>query len=266
VLSLAFVTRTIYVVLPAYDEERNVGGLLTSIETALTAASLSFRAIVVDDGSGDGTGRVLAERAAAMPELVVVTHPVNLGLGPTIRDGLAEAVRLASPEDVVVSMDADETHTPDLIPAMLAKIDAGADVVVASRYRPGSKVVGLARHRELMSLGASWLFRAGFPTAGLRDYTCGYRAYRAAALRAAFDAYGDALVDQAGFQCMVDIVLKMRRLPIRFAEVPMVLRYDFKRGASKMRVLRTALATGRLLLKRRFERHPVPAGAGTGRR
>jgi len=241
---------------PAYDEEANIGGLLESIEPALAPFRIPYRIVVVDDGSTDGTAAVLAAKRAVMPQLEVLTHAPNQGLGASIRDGLLRAASQAKPDDVVVSMDADETHAPGLIPSMLDRIDAGSDVVVASRYRPGSKIVGLARYREWLSVGASWLFRSAFPTRGLRDYTCGYRAYRASALQQAIATYGTGFFDQPGFQCMVDIVLKMRRLPVTFSEVPLVLRYDRKKSASKMRVLRTVAATGRLLMRRRFEAGP----------
>ncbi len=242
--------------MPAYDEEANIGGLLESIEPALAPLRISYRIVVVDDGSTDGTATVLAAKRATIPQLEVVTHAPNQGLGSSIRDGLLRAASQARPDDVVVSMDADETHAPALIPAMLERIDAGSDVVVASRYLPGSRVVGLAKHREWLSVGASWLLRGAFPTPGLRDYTSGYRAYRAGALQRAIAIYGAGLFDQHGFQCMVDIVLKMRRLPVGFAEVPLVLRYDLKKGASKMRVVPTVAATLRLLVRRRFEAGP----------
>jgi len=99
---------------------------------------------------------------------------------------------------------------------------------------------------------ACWLMRIMFPTRGIRDYTCGYRAYRAEVLRAAYAKYGDQFVDQQGFQCMVDILLKLRRMSLIFGEVPMILRYDFKKGASKMRVFRTAYNTLRILMLRRL--------------
>jgi dolichol-phosphate mannosyltransferase len=113
-------------------------------------------------------------------------------------------------------------------------------------------VYGLSLHRRIVSRVASWLMRIVFPTPGVTDYTCGYRAYRAEALQQAYAAYGDNLVSQDGFQCMVDVLLKLRRLPLIFGEVPMILRYDLKRGSSKMRLAKTAVNTLRLLFVRRF--------------
>jgi dolichol-phosphate mannosyltransferase len=102
-----------------------------------------------------------------------------------------------------------------------------------------------------MSRGASWLFRVVFPIRGVRDFTSGYRAYRAGALQEVIREHGPGFFDQPGFQCMVDVLLRLRGRGLAFAEVPMVLRYDRKEGASKMRVWRTATATLRLMVRRR---------------
>ena len=168
---------------------------------------------------------------------------------------------MAGDKDIVITMDADETHTPGLVLRMIRMIREGHDVVIASRYERGAVVCGLSWHRRAASWLASWLMRMLFPTRGVRDYTCGYRAYRADVLKAALSKYGDDFVDQDGFQCMVDVLLKLRRMPVIFGEVPLVLRYDFKKGASKMPLLRTACQTLRLILLRRLpsraRRHPT---------
>jgi dolichol-phosphate mannosyltransferase len=243
--------RTVRVVLPAFNEAAALPGLLREIAAALTAQHRAYEIIVVDDGSADATA-ALAEQAAAQLPIVLVRHAANLGLGATLRDGIAAAVARGGAEDVVVTMDADGTHTPALIADMVEAIDRGCDVVIASRYQPGGGVIGVPRLRRVLSDCGSLLFRGLFPTRGVRDYTCGYRAYRAAALRDAMARYGDRFIDQAGFQCMVDVLLKLRALPIAFGEVPLLLRYDRKHGASKMRVLRTAVDTLRLLASRRL--------------
>jgi dolichol-phosphate mannosyltransferase len=183
--------------------------------------------------------------------LIVDRHPVNLGLGATIRDGLLHAVELAGADDIVVTMDADETHTPALILRMVRMIIEGHDVVIASRYQPGARVIGLPLHRRMISWLASRLIRLLFPTPGVRDFTCGYRAYRVSVLKKAFETYGQDFVSRDGFECMVDILLKLRRLPVIFGEAPMILRYDLKVD-SKMRLLKTSAGTLRLLLKRRL--------------
>jgi dolichol-phosphate mannosyltransferase len=241
----------VIVVLPAYNEEANIGGLLERIDEALNEAGLFYRVIVVDDGSVDGTAVLLSQYATSLP-LTVLRHEVNQGLGAAIRDGLNLAAQEAGPRDVIITMDSDETHTPGLILRMVRMIREGHDVVIASRYRSGARVFGLSFFRTLMSYGASWLMRLVFPTPGVRDFTCGFRAYQSTVLRQAIETYQDRFVDQDGFQCMVDILLKLRPMKVIFGEVPMILRYDLKVGASKMRVLRTIRGTLSLLLRRRL--------------
>lgn len=243
----------VLVVLPAYNEERDLGALLRRLDQSMHEDGLAYQVIVVDDGSRDATSRIATEHARYIP-MRVERHDVNQGLGATIRDGLKVAVSLASDTDIIVVMDADNTHTPGLIRNMIRVIREGADVVIASRYQPGSYVRGLPLHRKVLSFAASILFRLSFPIPGVRDYTCAYRAYRASVLMEAFRRYGEDFVNQEGFQCMVDILIKLRRMDLIFREVPLILRYDLKEGASKMKVLRTITSTLGLMARRRFAR------------
>lgn len=231
-----------FVVLPAYNEEAGLAALLDKLKLAL--ADVDYHVIVVDDGSRDATAEVARLRGAEL-----LQHPLNLGLGATVRDGLIHAGSLAAPGDTVVVLDADDTHPPSRILAMQRKLDEGYDVVIASRFRLGSRVVGVSWSRRLYSWGASWLFQLFYPIAGVRDFTCGFRAYRAEALQRALACYGPGLVDRDGFECMVDTLLKLRQLKLRFTEVPFVLRYDRKAGATKMNVRRTIVNTLLLMVK-----------------
>jgi dolichol-phosphate mannosyltransferase len=135
---------------------------------------------------------------------------------------------------------------------MVQKILEGHDIVIASRFRKGARVIGLHWMRKCLSIGASLMMRIVFPMEGVRDYTCGFRAYRAELLRKAFEVYGESFIDQRGFQCMSDILIKLRRFNPVAGEVPMILRYDFKKGSSSMKVGRTVIQTLRLVLVRRF--------------
>jgi len=241
--------RTVHIVLPVYDEQACIGRLLEHIALAMGEAALPYHVVLVDDGSRDATAQVVAAYVGRLP-LSVHRHPRNLGLGATLRDGLVEAARRAAPRDIVVTMDADDTHTPGLILRMARMIAEGYDVVIASRYQPGSRALGVPWHRRALSRGASWIFRILFPIPGVKDYTCGYRAYRAAVIQEALDEYGAAFLDQDGFQVMVDILLKLRHRRLVFGEVPFVLRYDFKEGGTKMRLGRTIAATLALIGRR----------------
>ncbi len=243
----------VYVVLPAYNEEENLAGLLEHIDQAMADDGIRYRVIVVDDGSKDRTALIAEEHGKYMP-ITVHHHTGNKGLGNTIREGLRIAARQCDDRDIVVSMDADNTHTPGLIRSMTRLIEEGNDVVIASRYQRGAFVRGLAWHRHLLSFCARVLFQVFFPIHAVRDYTSGFRAYRGEVLKRAFHQYGDLFVSEEGFQCMVDILLKLRKMDVIIREVPLILRYDLKGGASKMRVVRTALSTVALLVRRRLGR------------
>lgn len=244
-------SRRVVVALPAFNEELNLPDLLGRLDVALTEVSLSYQILVVDDGSTDNTFGVAEEWSEKIP-LSVRRHDVNRGLGATLRDGLEWARDVAAPNDVIVTMDADNTHTPELIVTMVRMIREGHDVVIASRYQPGSRVRGLPLSRRVLSRLASWVFRAVFPIEGVKDYTSGYRAYKAGVLQETLQS-DPTFFDQEGFQAMVDVLLKLRRDPnLIFGEAPMILRYDMKEGDSKMDVGATIANTLRLLIMRRF--------------
>lgn len=244
--------RTTRVVLPAFNEEKDLGHLLERIEEAMYGIRLPYELVIVDDGSTDGTPDVITQWAQTMP-IRSIRHDVNQGLGATIRDGLKLACESADPRDVIVTLDADNSHTPELILRMVRLIREGNDVVIASRFRPGSSVRGVPVSRRILSRAAGLLFKLTFPIRGVRDYTCGYRAYRAEVLQRVTQSDPD-FFDQPGFQVMVDILLKLRRdKDLVFGEAPLILRYDLKTGASKMDVGATVVDTLKLMARRRFE-------------
>ena len=241
-------------VLPAFNEERDLPPLLSRIRASLDAI-LDYRVLVVDDGSSDATPDIVTAFSRVMP-VTLIRHEQNGGLGAAIRTGLKAAAEL---EGTVITLDADNSQGPELIPAMIDEIVAGADVVIASRFQPGAAEIGVPRHRVVLSHGASRVLRTFIGYPGVRDYSCGFRAYRSDTLRALILAYGDNFLREHGFSCMVELLINLKRLDASVVEVPLQLRYDLKTGASKMRVFRTLLRygvviwRGRLLLPRQDE-------------
>jgi dolichol-phosphate mannosyltransferase len=136
-------------------------------------------------------------------------------------------------------MDADNSQDPALIHNMLERLNEGFDVVIASRFMPGSREVGVPALRRMLSHVSSAGLRLIVPYPGVRDYTCGFRVYRAEVLLRLIDTFGSSFVQERGFACMFELLLKLRVLGARISEVPLVLRYDLKVGISKMRIIRT---------------------------
>lgn len=238
----------VFVALPAYNEEAAIEPLLDNLFQMASGARHPITVLVVDDGSTDSTAD--AVRAFADHGVILVQHGRNQGLHEAVRTGMLTVLKLAGPDDVLVTLDADNTHHPELIPQMAAEIEQGADVVIASRFARGGKMVGAPILRHVYSLGAALILRMRFPMQGVRDYTCGYRMYRVGILRKAFERWGRDFVSVPGFSCMLDILVRLRTLGAHVTEVPLVLRYDLKASPSKLRVLRTVRNTLGLVTSR----------------
>jgi dolichol-phosphate mannosyltransferase len=246
---------TTHVVLPAYNEAAALPLLLRRLAELADAGKLTVW--VVDDGSSDAT----AETAASVPGLDVrlVRHLVNLGLGQAVRSGLRAVLETAAPEDILVVMDADDTHDPTLIPRLRAEIAAGADVVICSRFVPGGDDTTAPPWRRLLSRGATALFNRVLRVGDVRDFTSGFRAYRVSLLDRATRHWGERLIEEQGFACMVELLLKLRHCRPVITEVPLKLRYDRKLGASKLRLVRTITQYLRLLVRDRLTPAPYQA-------
>jgi dolichol-phosphate mannosyltransferase len=243
----------ILVVLPAYNEAEAMPLLLGRLREVARTSAEPVRCLVVDDGSRDGTAEAAERESDAVLPVTVVRHQQNRGLHGSLDTGLRTAVAQCRPDDWIVTMDADDTHPPDLIPGMIAAAARNqASVVIASRFQPGAEWFGLSWDRLLFSYTVSWMFRVVWPLRGVRDYTCGYRAYRASVIAAAYERWGEMLVNEPSFACMPDVLWKVSRLRPRFTEVPLSLHYERKPGASKMQVVRTIRRSLGLLVKRRI--------------
>jgi dolichol-phosphate mannosyltransferase len=253
-------------VIPAYNEAENVPGLLADL--APRARALGARVIVVDDGSTDGTADVVRAHAEDM-HLAVVRHPVNGGLGAAVNTGIRAALGEASDEDAIVTLEADTTSDLDDLPAMLEAFERGHDVVLASVYAPGGKLLGVSRGRIALSKAVSNTFRTLGGLRELHTLSSLYRVYRAGTLRRAADTYGYLLVREPGFAANVELLLKLYAAGAKVAEVPTVNDWSGRKGSSKMKLRPTSQAYLRVMIAHLAGRiqppptSPLAAGAST---
>jgi dolichol-phosphate mannosyltransferase len=220
------------------------------IERVMKEMGVRHRVVVVNDGSKDRTAEILEELRGRYP-VDVVPHKYNRGLGETERDGIEHIAERAAPDDVIVRMDCDDTHDPQYIPSMIAKIREGYEVVTTSRYAPGGGQVGVDWYRRTISRAANLMMKMFFPISGVWEYSCGYRAYRAALIQDALAIFGNQFLDLKGmgFTSTVEKLVKCKMLGARVAEVPFVLRYDRKMSTSKVVTSITTLGYLMLVLK-----------------
>lgn len=204
----------------AYNEEPVIEQFIRTVMETLKGV-FSFELLIVDDGSRDNTAGILERLKLEYNSLVVVTHPVNRGLGAGLKTGFENARG-----NIIVTLDADLSQTPGLIPRMVEEIEKGADVVIGSRYVKGGGMVGVPWWRGAISRLGNYFLRT---VAGIRvrDCTSGMRAYRSSVVRQ-LDNIG------TGFEVQFCILKEIRNA--KFTEVPLAL-VSRVAGQSKMRYL-----------------------------
>lgn len=242
----------IYLLLPAYNEAPEIPQLFSSVEGILERLNEPLQIVLVDDASTDGTAET-AQTTSCKAPVHVVSHPQNLGLGGALLTGFQTILsKRPDKDDVIITMDTDNTHDPAYIPDMVKKLrDNQLNLVVASRYAEGGHEYGVPFHRKLLSRAASIFYRWFYRTPGVSDYTCGYRAYRVEAILRAFEKFGDRFVEEKGFPATGEILLKIRAMGNRMGEIPFSLHYENKHTPSKMPKIKTVISTLRILFKYR---------------
>jgi dolichol-phosphate mannosyltransferase len=247
----------IYVIFPAFNEEKVIRPTLLALVAGMKGRDLPYRAVLVDDGSKD---RTIAEAEGAVADsggelpLIVLRHDVNKGLGAGLRTGIYWCLDHATDDDIIVTLDADNTHPPAMIPDLVARVHQGYDLAIASRYRSGAEVHGVPGYRRALSDVGRLVFQSLYPIPGVRDYTCCFRAYKVPILRRARLVYGDDLCTAKGFEAVMDLLLRLGPLDVKVSEIGFVLDYGGRVGQSKMKVAKTIRSTIALLSKRRVER------------
>ena len=225
----------IIILLPAFNEEESLPTLMPKIKQTMDAMDEDYQVLVCDDGSTDATARMLSDLSHKMP-LEVISHKINRGLGESSRDLFERAVEIAADTDVIVRLDCDDTHEPEFIPNLVEAVRNDRDVIVASRFAPGGGQRGVSAYRAFISRCANLFMKIFFPISGLKEYSCGFRAYRAAKVKEAIDFYGNNFIQLKGlgFTCTLEKIVKLKLIGASFGEAPFVLRYDQKQSDSKM--------------------------------
>jgi dolichol-phosphate mannosyltransferase len=214
----------LWIVVPTYNEIDNLAPLLAGLTTALQRAGHEFRALVVDDGSPDGTGALADRLAAADPRIAVLHRTARTGLGDAYVAGFTAA--LAAGAQLVVQMDCDGSHDPAAVPELVAAA-ATADLVLGSRYVPGGATPDWSLRRRIVSRGGSLYARTLLGLAA-RDLTGGFKCWRRGALSAALAR--PLALQGYGFQ--VELTHRAAAAGCAVAEVPITFR-DRTLGESK---------------------------------
>lgn len=214
------------VVVPTYNEKENV---VHMVEAVKAAGVPGLELLCVDDSSPDGTAEAVRSISAKEPWVHLLVREKKRGIGSAYSDGFGYALSTLD-SDVVIEMDADLQHPPAVLPSLLAAIEGGADVAIASRYIPGGGTAGWGRRRRLVSSGANGIARFMLRLS-VRDCTSGFRAFR----REAAERIVGSSLPTKGFEFQV-ATLHLLRDGTKIVEVP----YTFsprRAGKSKLGLL-----------------------------
>ena len=239
---------TIHVLMPALNEAANIGRVIEAVTAASQRTELDIRVVLVDDGSTDGTGE-RATAAAGELELTVLRHQTTSGPGRAFATGFEFLAMEVAEDDYVLTLESDNTSRLELLEPMLRRAAEGYDLVFASPYAYGGGIVQTNAVRIGLSHFANLFVKEFLGIHGLLTVSSFFRLHRGSAVHRLQSHFGPGIVERAGFECMVELVLKAVYLRMTISEVPMVLDTSRRLGRSKMSIPRTAL--GYLALFRR---------------
>lgn len=209
------------IVVPTYNEAENIVELIPQL-----LALPRFRVLVVDDGSPDGTGALVTGFAEQNPRVGLLSRPGKMGLGSAYIAGFRRA--LAEGAEFIFEMDADFSHDPGYLPALLAAAEAGADLALGSRYVRGGGTTDWGLGRQLISRGGN-LYAGLILGLHIADATGGFRCYR----RRVLETLDLARVRSNGYAFQVEMAYRTRQAGFRITEVPIIFP-DRRVGRSKM--------------------------------
>lgn len=219
-------------VIPAYNEEQLMPATLQLLDGYLEAHHPEYEILVVDDGSRDGTARLVEEIASAQPRLRLLSQPANLGKGRAVQRGVME-----SRGDFIIFMDADLPYQLQALEPMLSALRTSHPVVIGSRHLQGSEIREVPPLRYIAGQAFSLLVALlMFP--GIHDTQCGLKGFRAEAGR---DIFQRLTIGKFGFD--VEVLYIARKLG--YAILPVPVRMTGFRFDSRVNVLRDS---GRMFL------------------
>ena len=253
----------LYVFLPCYNEELNIIDLINAWilqVDELLALNYKLEIFCIDDSSKDTTKVKINDMCSKYDYIHLIEHEENKGLCGGLNTAISSFISIGENDSLMVLMDGDNTHNPKYVLSMLDKINRGFDCVIASRYEKFSNVVGVAPHRRFMSDMARYYYRFILKVPNVHDYTCGYRVYTYEIIKRLVEKFGNNPIKEKSFACMMEFLYKLYLVGAEFSEVGFELRYDYKKGASKMKVIKTMLKSLTTALKLRRLRKVINYG------
>jgi dolichol-phosphate mannosyltransferase len=238
----------LYFVIPVYNEEMNISELADSLLKVLPDEKKFF--VFVDDCSTDRTLEMI-NGSFPKDSVHVITKPENKGPGDSFNLGFEYLLGLdISNADLIVTIEADNTSDIKILERMILNSRAGFDLVLASPYAQGGGFEETTLFRRILSFAANTVLRFCFDVKVL-TLSSFYRVYKPEIIKVIKAKYG-TVIEEPGFICMVEILIKAIRCKAQIIEIPMVLYSEKRKGKSKMKIIKTGFSYLKFLLKKRY--------------
>jgi dolichol-phosphate mannosyltransferase len=237
---MAEASAVFYVVIPVLNETANMERLVAALRELEKdfGADYCFEIILVDDGSSDGTADKARQLATGL-KLTVLRHEENAGPGRAFATAYKHLAPKIRDDDWVATMEGDNTSRHQLLRQMLTRSREGYEIILASPYTYGGGIHNTSPLRVFLSHFANAFLKGCVGIHGIFTMSSFFRLHHGNALRRLQACYGPGVIERAGFEGVVEMLMKIVFMGMTVSEVPMVLDTAQRAGKSKMKIVRT---------------------------
>lgn len=246
--------KKVFVITPVLNEEGNIPRLVAAWKQLQNMFSAyRFHFVLVNDGSTDGTTVVL-NNSVVIHGLehcyTMLSHEYNQGPGAAFATAFVHLSSLLTEDDIVITMEGDNTSKIEIIDTMLGRIEReNVDVVLASPYAYGGGVLNTNLLRVILSFVANGIIRIFLGIHGIHTMSSFFRAFQGRTIIALQKRFSPRIIEMRGFECMVEMLKKIIILGLTVSEVPMRLDTSLRAGKSKMKILKTIMGYMRVSMR-----------------
>jgi dolichol-phosphate mannosyltransferase len=243
-------------VIPVLNEAANLKRLFASLSWLehQLKKDLRVHVLLVDDGSTDGTAD-LAHKLGRSLDMTILRHEHNLGPGRAFATAFSHLRTKLGVDDLVITMEGDNTSRVELIRQMLLRLQEGFDVILASPYMYGGGIRNTSAFRVFMSTMANLFVKELLGLNGILTVSSFFRLYTGRFLKKMQSIFGVGIIERPGFECMTEMMMKMVMINTKLSEIAMVVDTHARVGKSRMHIWRTVRGYLALWsLKRKWQR------------
>ncbi len=240
-----------YFILPAFNE-KGIGLTIANLEKFCLEHRIHSKIILVDDGSTPKLESYLSKNLLNNSSLTLIRLNKNIGPGKAFGAGFKFLPTPLDPDDVVVTLEGDGTSPLNILPEMLDRLSSSVksyEIALSSPYAIGGSIDNTSLFKKLLSYLANEVFRNLLNLRGIWTISSFYRAFSGEAVNELRRVYGDSIIVMEGFECMVELLWKSKKIGLTICEVSSVVDGGTRQGSSKMKILKTIRGYLRLYVK-----------------